>query len=617
MTLIYGVSVLVTMLSCQFAMAAKEDAVSEIDTLLKAKMQVQEPEPRLLWGRGEEGRVRELIKNDKQMGALWDLVKRSADAMLDDPPVERKLIGRRLLDKSRTCLRRMTHLGMAYRLTGERKYAERGKAEMLAAAGFEDWNPSHFLDVAEMTAAFAIGVDWMHDGLDEPTRAQVRKAIVEKGLKPSLTGELWWVKGDNNWNQVCHAGMVLGALAVADEEREMAAGIIARAIEGVPYAAKGYAPDGAYPEGPMYWDYGTTFHVLLVATLQESLGKDFGLFTASGFEKTGDYFLHMTSPAGLYFNYADCGQRGWFSPSPAMYYLAAWRNDPGLLFTERQMLERLAEKPDAASVKWTDRLLPLALVWCKEGMTQKRPAALSYVAGGISPVAVFRSSWDREATFAGIKGGQASSPHGHMDVGSFVVDMMGVRFAEDLGSQDYNSLESRGMDIWNRAAGSDRWKVFRMNARSHNVLVVDGKDHNIDGRGEIVSTTATSAKVDLSGVYAGQLAGAWRELKLRDDKSVMVADEVQANSADGVVRWAIVTGAQVSIEKDGATLRKDGKEVRLRVSGAEGVTLQARPLDPPPAAHDAANPGKTLVWFEAKLKPDERRVWTAEFVPVQ
>lgn len=252
MTLIYGVSVLVTMLSCQFAMAAKEDAVSEIDTLLKAKMQVQEPEPRLLWGRGEEGRVRELIKNDKQMGALWDLVKRSADAMLDDPPVERKLIGRRLLDKSRTCLRRMTHLGMAYRLTGERKYAERGKAEMLAAAGFEDWNPSHFLDVAEMTAAFAIGVDWMHDGLDEPTRAQVRKAIVEKGLKPSLTGELWWVKGDNNWNQVCHAGMVLGALAVADEEREMAAGIIARAIEGVPYAAKGYAPDGAYPEGPMY-----------------------------------------------------------------------------------------------------------------------------------------------------------------------------------------------------------------------------------------------------------------------------------------------------------------------------------------------------------------------------
>ena len=87
-----------------------------------------------------------------------------------------------------------------------------------------------------------------------------------------------------------------------------------------------------------------------VDLLEMSLGEDFGLLKGSGFEKTGDYFLHMTSPAGLFFNYADCGQRSWFHPSPAMYYLAAWRNDPGLLFTERQALERLAESADTEAL---------------------------------------------------------------------------------------------------------------------------------------------------------------------------------------------------------------------------------------------------------------------------
>ena len=36
---------------------------------------------------------------------------------------------------------------------------------MLDMSKFEDWNPSHFLDVAEMTAGLAIGYDWLYDEL--------------------------------------------------------------------------------------------------------------------------------------------------------------------------------------------------------------------------------------------------------------------------------------------------------------------------------------------------------------------------------------------------------------------------------------------------------------------
>ena len=109
---------------------------------VRARLAALSPPPRLLLTRGEEARLRDAIAADPQLRAVWELVRRAADGMLEEPPVTRTLVGRRLLGQSRACLRRMTHLGLAYRLTGEQKYADRGRAEMLAAAAFTDWNPS-------------------------------------------------------------------------------------------------------------------------------------------------------------------------------------------------------------------------------------------------------------------------------------------------------------------------------------------------------------------------------------------------------------------------------------------------------------------------------------------
>ena len=148
-----AVAAMVVTVSCQCAMSATTADVSDI----RSRLQKLAPAPRLLLGRGEEAKLRDEIAADPQIKAIWELIHRSADAMLAEPSIERKMVGRRLLGESRTCLRRMTHLGMAYRLTGEQRYADRAKAEMLAVAAFTDWNPSHFLDVAEMTAGLSDG----------------------------------------------------------------------------------------------------------------------------------------------------------------------------------------------------------------------------------------------------------------------------------------------------------------------------------------------------------------------------------------------------------------------------------------------------------------------------
>lgn len=173
-----------------------------------------------------------------------------ADRIITLPVSERIKTGMRLLAVSRENLRRIFILSYAYRMTGQEKYLVRAEQEMLKAASFSDWNPSHFLDVGEMTMALGVGYDWLYPALSEASRRTIREAIVEKGFKPSYdTAYNWFVDAEHNWNQVCNGGLAFGAIAVAESEPEWAQKIIDRAIDKVRLPMRHYAPDGAYPEG--------------------------------------------------------------------------------------------------------------------------------------------------------------------------------------------------------------------------------------------------------------------------------------------------------------------------------------------------------------------------------
>src|SRR5262245_52873054 len=104
--------------------------------------------PRLLASADELARIQRDAHNDPLLEKLIARVVREADALLGAESLEHRLIGPRMLDQSRTAVRRVLTCAMAYRLTGEARFAERARRDMLQAAGFPDWNPSHFLDVA-------------------------------------------------------------------------------------------------------------------------------------------------------------------------------------------------------------------------------------------------------------------------------------------------------------------------------------------------------------------------------------------------------------------------------------------------------------------------------------
>ncbi len=599
--------------------------------------------PRVIWPGDQTNVVVARIEADSMLKVISHRIRDAADRMLEFDPAQREKIGRRLLDVSRIVLMRVLYLSAVYRLTGEQKYSDRAAEEMRAAAGFSDWNPSHFLDVAEMTAGLAIGYDWLHDQLDEETRRIVRVAIVEKGLRTSFEHEGRWARATNNWGQVCHGGLTLGALAVAEHEPELAARIIARMSTGVRPSIGSYSPDGAYPEGPNYWYYGTSFNVILLDALGSTLGTSFGLVEMPGLLATADYFLHVTGTSGRYFGYSD-GHSSPHPPTAAQAWFAARRNEPGLLYHQKDALARL-ESIDIENVRW--RLLPFMLLWARSLENLPRPNELSYLGRGHTPVGLHRTAWNRDATYVGFKGGTPAASHGHMDIGQFVLDADGVRWSADLGSQSYHGIESRGMNLWDRSQDSDRWTIFRYNSLSHSTLVVDGKHQRVGGFAPIIRYQAMTAgkaagkssggdgsggessggdrsgggltAIDMTAVYEGQLATARRGVRLMADGRALVQDEVKALSdreGPTTVRWAIATPGDIETASDGgAVLREAGKMMRMQLLGLDHAPRWRTWSLEPPNEWDEENPGMQLVGFEIALDSDQAATFAVLFTP--
>ncbi len=574
-----------------------------VDAEVKAAVaRINVGHPRLLLNAQQWQELRGKVASDANLGRIANAVRRDADAMLPLPPIERKLEGRRLLGQSRRAVRRLLTLAMANLVSGERKYLERAAVEMRAIAAFPDWNPSHYLDVAEMTFAMAIGYDWLHDQLDADTRALVRDAILSKGVRVPLEGRKFsgWTRASNNWGQVCHAGMVAGALAVLEDDRDAAVLTIQRALNNVPRSMTAFAPKGSYPEGPGYWSYGATYNVLLIAMLESTLGNSFGLDQAPGFDQTGAYLALMTGPSGLTFNYADGGAgRG---VEPAVHWFAARYQRPDWLMGEDRLLNKaLTAAADGAS--GSDRFFPLLLLWSRRpSMTTEHSPSLPlhWTSGSEVPVALHRSSWtEANATFVGIKAGSPSSSHGHMDIGSFVMDADGVRWAVDLGAESYHRIESRGMSYWSMKQDSDRWRVFRESNLSHNTLVIGDALQVASGHAEVVRFSAASAfphsVLDLSAVYMGQAASACRGIALLPSGEVLVRDHLTGVKPGVGVRWGMVTPAQPG-KAGGSTLelRQQTASLTLRVLQPANASWALLDTAQPKHEWDSPNPGTCM-----------------------
>ncbi len=285
-----------------------------------------------------------------------------ADDLLGKPVLTREQIGRRLLGVSRKALYRLSHLAMAYRLTGERKYLERGERELKAVCAFSDWNPSHFLDVGEMTLAVAIGYDWLYDGLSAASRDEIAAGLNRLGLQVGLQ-PLGWKKMTNNWGQVCRGGLIGAALALGERHPEDAANMLEECVKGLPKSMAVLAPNGCYPEGPGYWHYGMSYNVFAIALLEHTCGTDFGLCDQPGFRAAGMYPVMVTGPSGRTVGTSDTSDKR--GENTVLWWFAKRFGNPSVIGEKEIYALRAPHRKGAEG--W---LPPLEVLWADPTITK-------------------------------------------------------------------------------------------------------------------------------------------------------------------------------------------------------------------------------------------------------
>lgn len=584
--------------------------------------------PRLFFLSADETALKTKLNSTPVLKRVHDLIIAESDKMLTLSVQQRVLTGKRLLSVSREAIRRISFLSYAYRMNGDARYAARAETEMLGMAAFVDWNPSHFLDVGEMTLAMAIGYDWLYSYLSANSRITIASAIKSKGIEKSANQS--WLTSDNNWNQVCNAGISAGVAAVFDENPTYYQSLIDRAVTSIKIPMAVYKYNGAYPEGMGYWDYGTTFNVLFIDLLQRMWNTDRELLTMEGFMSTVNFVTHMQGNATkqlsggtlksinpLPFNFADCGSG--IGVLPGMFWLAARSGNANCLYGELQKLTfSLDNSPSGLT---GNRLLPFLLIWSMNLSLSDLPAPVetTYLAQGKSAVTAMRSGWGANDIYLAVKGGTPSSNHAHMDIGSFVMEANEVRWAMDLGMSDYNSLETNGVDLWNMSQTSERWDVFRYNNMAHNTLTINGNKQLVAGNSPMENLVNTanlkSVELNLTPLYQNDVANCRRTSAIVSNRYVEIKDEIKAKTSQLTVRWNMATQAvPQKVSNKIIKLNQSNKALYLIFDGTDQVEAKAWSTKPS-TTYEEQNSDSYFTGFEFKVAAGATQTITVKMVP--
>jgi hypothetical protein len=463
------------------------------------------------------------------------------------------------LDIARLFCLRIQTLGFMWLLTKDPRYCTRAKSELLAVCAFRDWADDKFLTTAETAFGAAIGYDWLYDVLTDHERGQIAQAIVEKAIQPGLDEfdaqrPPCWATRAINWYLVCNGALMIAALSVAEFDPR-AARLFSLCRASISTGFSKYGPDGGWAEGPGYWHYATQYAIYLLDSLSTALDTDLDFDASPGLSNTGLFRLHAAGPSGKLFNFAD-GEED-HSGGYWLFWLA----------------KRYRHSVDAEIELRGRKVHPMDLLWFDadrhDPSDMDMPTAHRFRA---VDVVMLRGSWgDPNTTYLGIKAGANDAcEHGHYDLGSFVLDANGVRWAMDLGPDDY------GLPGYFKAEMRSRY--YRTSTIGHNTIVINGECQPPDARAVIAhesfEETISYVVIDLSRAYPSAVS-AVRGLALIDRRHVLIVDEIVPKTSLSSVDWQMHTAAGLELGNAMATLIHPAQS-----AGAARPRLYLRIIEP-------------------------------------
>ena len=526
--------------------------------------------PFILADANDFSKVREEYKSksfSEYTEKLTSYVLANADGLLDTniyPPMDYVLDEEdSILPISREVINRMIILGYAWQLTGEEKYAERAIVELKKVCSYNDWCNSHFLASSEMAFAVSIGYDWFYDYLDSEIRELLTDRVWNYAIYSALNDNHWFTWSKNNWNSICYSGIGTACMAFSEYDTESASEFLSMCYKNMPIAFENFTPDGVYAEGPGYCQSGMNAIVNFIATSDNCFGTNFGLSDIDGFRELGSFPVYITTPAGV-FNFGDNKDRLCFSPS--LHWYANEYDSPLLSCYQMQDIPEtfITDHSDNTEKNGNGKDAALSLLWYNRKFTsdtsdfsgEKTELYLKSDVG--QDLVLMRSAYlDENATFAGIKGGYNFINHGDLDIGTFVFDSQGVRWAEELGPAPYDAP-----DYFVNTPAGGRWKNYPKRAEGQNTLAINPSatldDQYVLAESEFILFESNSdggrCILDMTDAYRmNGVYNAEREFELYNNhSSLRITDNVSCFVKSDIC-WFMHTKADIKISEDGKT----------------------------------------------------------------
>jgi hypothetical protein len=547
--------------------------------------------------------IRQKIKDNYMLRQWYEVVKRAADDTLKRDPypytVEDK--AQHILTLSRNLWHDVYVLAFTYNVERNPVYKERLWEQMKMVAEYPDWAAHSFLGTAETTHAVAIAYDWLYNEWTAEQRKMMSDAMVKNAFETAMVyyhggtlGGSRFPTMKNNWNAVCNGSLIVGALAIADEEPEFAETILKNAAASLPLGMEEYRTDGAYPEGPTYWTYGTNYLTYLMAALDTALesGRQMPealrFYEVPGVSQTANYIIHMKAPTGT-FNTGDSNVVQNIG-GPIMYWHAKKFNQPNYAWA--QLLRDRETAP--ANMIGYERVQ--SIIWYTteaDNPGEHVPLDKVYKSDDYVNLILLQSapSQNKDAVYVGMQGGSNTMSHSYLSLGTFILEALGVRWATMRGMGNYEWPSYFG-----RRDEKGRYQYYTTRAEGQNTLLINPSEKPgqvADAFAPVVRSESADNEaygiLDLTQAYATDVESAVRGVRLFDNRSrVIIQDEVKAKSTIKTGYWFMHTGAQVQISEDGksVTLFQAGKRLRMNIiegpENAHFLLMDAKPLPASP-----------------------------------
>ncbi|MEQ9873571.1 heparinase II/III family protein [Pectobacterium brasiliense] len=564
--------------------------------------------PRLLVNAQSFIDLKKRMAVDPALNSLVDEVIRRATVELEKNTIVYKArpgVRPSILDVSRDTVRIIMDSAFAWQITRDERYANKVIETLLAVTRFPDWNAqTHFLDTGEMMFAVGLGYDWVFDKLTPEQEKIIREAMFEKGIKQTVQafekndpadpnyGFPWWA---TNWNEVCNGGALAAILAVAEHYPAQTKYLLDRIVPSLQMGLNAYRPDGASAEGPIYWSYGMTYRILSYEMLASAFGRHHKLADDDLLKRSGWYRYAIEGPSGQGFNYGDAVEDQGYTPAYA-WFGNKFSQDTLIHSARTQMVRALEVSKTGKQWGEFDRFLALYAFWYPKDVNvdSSRLQEKTFVFHGPAEVFTYKQKDDdRDATWLAVKSGDNTANHAHQDLGSFVLEMNGVRWATDLG-KDYYSLPGYFDKKF-------RSSYYRISALSHNTLTFDGKNQSPSGYGKLTwDEKKQEVNVELTQAYPDIAENIHRQYKIAENgNKIVITDSVKKSLGDHEYRWGMVTTADISLSGNTAYLTKEGKKLKITTTSNDPfLVISTTPED----TRQKRNEGTRMLALKSTVK---------------